>query len=59
MKSCFDVECEVWDILFSVDFMKMFIKDLRRCATDVGIDVSIFVEREDYVNVFMKKCDIG
>ena len=58
-KSRFDAECEAWDTLLSVDPTKMSIKDLRRCATDVGIDVSTLVEREDYVNALTKKRDTG
>jgi len=45
-----EAECEAWAKLLETDPSDMSLKDLRRCATDIGIDVTAMVEREDFVS---------
>ena len=52
-----DAECEAWATLLDKDPSDMSLRDLRRCATAVGVDVTAMVERDDFVAALRAKRD--
>ena len=54
-KARFAAECAAWETLLEGDPTTMSLKELRKCATEIGIDTTTLVERDDYVNALLSK----
>jgi len=54
-KARFATECAAWETLLEGDPATMSLKELRKCATDIGVNTTTLVERDDYVNALLSK----
>ena len=54
-KARFAAECAAWETLLEGDPATMSLKELRKCATEIGVNTATLVERDDYVNALLSK----
>lgn len=58
-RQAFENECKAWDELLGSDPAEMSLKRLRVVATNVHIDTTTLVERDDFVAALEKKKQTG